>query len=286
MLLHEAGALRIEEIPQPQPGPGEVLARVTAAGVCGSDLHFAHHADTLAGSAGAYATADLGKGVVMGHEFVAEIAALGHGVDGWQPGDRVVGPSTAGSGYSSIANGSYGEYLIMPAARLLRVPDGQPNRVIALTEPGSVALHAVREARVQPGESVLIMGAGPIGLLTLLWLKRDGYRVAVSDPAQARRDLAAALGADLVLDSAAQDFRPRLREFGAPPVVFECVGAIGTLQQAIFNVERRGRVIVVGICVEEDRLRPEIAVAKHLTLQFVFGMTPKEFADSDRKSVV
>jgi threonine dehydrogenase-like Zn-dependent dehydrogenase len=119
-----------------------------------------------------------------------------------------------------------------------------------------VGLHAVREARVQPGERALVMGAGPIGLMTLLWLKQHGVeQVAVSEYAAPRRELAARLGADLVIDPAAGSVAAQLAETGGPPpVVFECV--------------------------MEDRIKPLIGINKHLTLQFVLGYTPDEFKEA------
>jgi threonine dehydrogenase-like Zn-dependent dehydrogenase len=170
----------------------------------------------------------------------------------------------------------------MSAPLLLRVPDGVPDRVAATTEPCAVGLHAVREARIQPAERALVMGAGPIGLMTLLWLKQHGVRtVAVSEYAAPRRELAARLGADLVIDPAAGDVATALAAGGgAPAVVFECVGVEGTLQQAINLVERRGRVVVVGVCMTEDRIRPMSGINKHVTLQFVLGYTPEEFKEA------
>ena len=185
-------------------------------------------------------------------------------------------------GYSSTYPGAYGEYVLMGAPLLLRVPDNVPDRVAATTEPCAVGLHAVREARLQPGERVLVMGAGPIGLMTLLWLKEQGAgHVAVSEFAAPRRELAARLGADLVLDPASESVATRLTQAGGPPeVVFECVGVEGTLQQAMDLVARRGRVVVVGVCMPEDRIRPMTGINKHLTLQFVLGYTPEEFKET------
>lgn len=172
--------------------------------------------------------------------------------------------------------------MLLSAPLLLRVPDGVPDRIAATTEPCAVGLHAVREARVARDERVLIMGAGPIGLLVLLWLAHDGVRrVAVSEPAAARRALAARLGADLVLDPATEEVAARLDQTGGPPrVIFECVGVEGTLQQAMTLAAPRGRVVVVGACMTEDRIRPLLGITKHLTLQFVLGYTPDEFAEA------
>jgi threonine dehydrogenase-like Zn-dependent dehydrogenase len=289
--------LTIEDTVRPQPGPGQVLARVRACGICGSDLHVARYAEQMlattriADPAG-WSAIDLSRGVFMGHEFVAEVVENGPGSEAWAAGTRVTSIPTLLDpesprgrqtiGYSSRFPGAYGEYVLLSAPLLLRVPVGISDQVAATTEPCAVGLHAVREARVQPGERVLIMGAGPIGLMTLLWLKHEGVpHVAVSDPAAPRRTLAATVGADLVLDPTSDDVAAHLAEQGGPPhVVFECVGVEGTLQQAMTLAAPRGRVVVVGVCMTEDRLRPMVGINKHLTLQFVLGYTPAEFAEA------
>jgi 2-desacetyl-2-hydroxyethyl bacteriochlorophyllide A dehydrogenase len=283
-------SLAIEEVADPKPGPGQVLARVRACGICGSDLHYARYADSLRAASRAErgVLADAADGVVMGHEFVAEVVAAGEGVTGWTLGDRVTSvPLLAGEGgrhsigYSTDFPGAYGELVVLSAGLLLRVPDGLDDTVAALTEPCGVALHAVREARMRAGERALVMGAGPIGLLTALWLKHDGISVAISDPAEPRRKLAEKLGIDVAIDPSDGDLAGRLGASGGPPsVVFECVGVEGTLQEAMTLVAPRGKVVVVGVCMVEDRIRPLLAINKHLTFQFVLGYTPEEFAES------
>jgi 2-desacetyl-2-hydroxyethyl bacteriochlorophyllide A dehydrogenase len=282
--------LTVEEVPDPRPGPGQVLARVRACGICGSDLHYARYADSLrdASRAERGVLANAGDGVVMGHEFVAEVVEAGEGVSGWAPGDRVTSmPVLAGEsgrhsiGYSAEFPGAYGEYVVLSVALLLRVPDGVDDTLAALTEPSAVALHAVREARLQPDERALVMGAGPIGLLTAIWLKHHGASVAISDPAEPRRDLARRLGIEPVLDPKGSDASDLISAIGGPPpLVFECVGVEGTLQEAMTLVAPRGRVIVAGVCMVEDRIRPLLAINKHLTLQFVLGYAPEEYAES------
>jgi 2-desacetyl-2-hydroxyethyl bacteriochlorophyllide A dehydrogenase len=287
--------LAIEEVERPSPGPGQVLAKVRACGICGSDLHAALYAEDMIAAAraagrNAFDQMDIERGVVMGHEFVAEVVESGPGVEGWEPGARVtsipgiIAPDHPRGfesiGYSSRYPGAYGQYVVMSAPLLLRVPDNVPDEIAATTEPCAVGLHAVREAKLQPGEPVLVMGAGPIGLMTLLWLKREGAgHITVTDLAPARRDLAAKLGADEVLDPKEVDVSALFAEREVP-VVFECVGVEGTLQQAMETVARRGRVIVVGVCMRDDVIRPMVGVTKHLTLQFVLGYTPEEYAET------
>jgi threonine dehydrogenase-like Zn-dependent dehydrogenase len=304
--------LNVEERPLPEPGPGQVLARVRACGICGSDLHAALYMEQLMSTAKAQGRRtwyddDPDTGVVMGHEFVAEVVSAGPGAEEWKPGTRVTSmpvliDSTSATGvqaigYSPTTPGAYGEYIILSAPLLLPVPDNVSDLAAATTEPCAVGLHAIREAQMQPGEPALVMGAGPIGLMTLLWLKKEGCGfVAVSDFSAERRALAEQLGADLVLDPGAVDIATELAQalamdanastlFGgavaaAPPVVFECVGVPGTLQQAMTLVQTRGRVIVVGACMQDDTIHPLLGINKHLVLRFVLGYTPEEYAEA------
>lgn len=289
--------LAVEEVERPTAGPGEVLARVLACGICGSDLHAAKYMDEMMANAqrsGRNAFEDFdGNGIVMGHEFVAEVVESGPGAESWSAGTRVtsipvlVAPQSPNGmlaiGYAAETPGAYGEFVRMSAPLLLKVPDNLSDEVAATTEPCAVGLHAVRQGRVSPNEHVVIMGAGPIGLMTLIWLKHDGVEhVTVSDFAPARRELAKNLGADLVVDPKAQDVLQEVSRAcgGAPPVAFECVGVEGTLSQAMELVERGGRVVVVGVCMKPDTIRPMVGITKQLTLQFVLGYTPEEYAET------
>ena len=290
--------LSVEEVERPRPGPGQVLARVRACGVCGSDLHYARFADQFAGSGalqgtGAMAGADGPPAIIMGHEYVAEVVETGPGVTSPAPGTRVTSVpvlpdpasprGTQAIGYSPTVPGAYGEYILLSSSLALPVPDGVSDVLGSATEPCAVGLHAVRQSHVDADERVLVMGAGPIGLMTLLWLKQHGVRqVVVSEPAPPRREMALRLGADAVLDPSQGEVGTRFAEAagGPPGVVFECVGVPGTLQQAIELVERQGRIVVVGVCMQEDRIRPSLALTKHLPLQFVLGYSADEFAET------
>ncbi len=291
-------SLAIEEMAVPKPGPMQVLAKVLACGICGSDLHAAKYMDDmiaasrLSGSV-AWDTEEQDAGIVMGHEFVAEIVEAGPGAEQWAAGTRVTSipilldatrpNGMVAVGYSTKFPGAYGEYVLMSGPMLLEVPDNVPNEVAATTEPCAVGLHAVRQAEMQDNESAVVMGAGPIGLMTLLWLKKEGVRhVTVSDYSPERRALAELLGADLVVDPGTTDLAEAATAAvgKAPPVVFECVGVEGTLNLAMQLVERAGRVIVVGVCMKEDRIFPMVGINKQLTLKFVLGYTPAEYAES------
>lgn len=291
-------SLAIEEVDVPKPGPMQVLAKVLACGICGSDLHAAKYMDDMIAASrmsGSVAWDNRAEtaGMVMGHEFIAEVVEAGPGAENWAPGTRVTSvpvlmdpasPSGFASiGYSTVYPGAYGQYVVMSGPMLLKVPDGLPDVTAATTEPCAVGLHAARQAEMQPGETAIVMGAGPIGLMTLIWLKQEGVpHVTVSDYAPARRELAAKLGADLVVDPGSQDLAAaHLEATGkAAPVVFECVGVEGTLHQAMQLVDRGGRVVVVGVCMKEDRIHPMVGINKQLTLKFVLGYTPAEYAEA------
>lgn len=304
MMLRD-GRLSVEEVPTPEPGPGQVLARVLACGICGSDLHAARFLDDMIAAARAssrrnWYEVDRTRGMVMGHEFCAEVVRPGPGVEGWAPGTRVTSvpvllghaqspTGTASIGYSHDVPGAYGEYVLMSAPLLLAIPDHVPDVVAATTEPLAVGLHAVREAKMAAGERALVMGAGPIGLMTLACLKREGAPfVAVSEIAADRRALAVRMGADAVIDPRSGELPDLLDAVfpvsgaagSSPDVVFECIGVPGTFEQAMELVKTRGRVVVVGVCMQEDRFRPMVGINKQLTVQFVLGYTGEEYAQA------
>ncbi len=306
--------LTVEDVAVPTPGPGQVLARVLACGICGSDLHAARFMEDMMETAkasrrNAWYDRDMTAGIVMGHEFVAEVVEAGPGAEQWLPGTRVTSmpvllakQSPTGFlsiGYSPETPGAYSEYILMAAPLVLKVADHVSDTMAATTEPCAVGLHAVREATLKPTDNVLVMGAGPIGLMTLLWLKKEGVRyVAVSDYSPERRALARQLGADDVFNPGEVDLADELMRrlsgpaaeadasYGggaitaAPDVVFECVGVPGTLQQAMELVQVKGRVIVVGVCMQPDTITPLLGINKQLTMKFVLGYTAAEYAEA------
>ncbi len=282
--------LKLESVPDAAPEPGEILLRVRDCGICGSDLH----------------AAKLGIGMpadtIMGHEFAGEIAALGEGVEGWKIGERVVSlpymscgaceacrcgdgyhcPMTRPIGIGALP-GAYAELVRVQPAGLLRVPDGVGMREAALVEPLAVGLHGVRLGRVGPETACVVMGAGPIGVVTLLWARRAGARAIVaSDPSPGRRELATRLGAHVVVDPNAQDPAAAMRTLAAvePGVVFECVGVKGTINAAMLLAGIHGRIVVLGVCAETDEIFPLVAITKELELAFALAYSRAEFAEA------
>jgi (R,R)-butanediol dehydrogenase/meso-butanediol dehydrogenase/diacetyl reductase len=279
--------LAIEQVSDPTPGPGELVLRVRACGICGTDLHMSRLA--------------LPRGLVMGHEFAGEIAALGRDAAAhWKLGERVCAlpvigcaaclPCLAGepqycaqmraTGLGPVG-GAYAEYVLVGAAESLRLPEALSDVQGALIEPLAVGLHALRAAELRPGDDVLVLGAGPVGIAALLWARHLGARrVAVSDPLEPRRALAQRCGAELTLDPGAEEVGAALSRHwsGAPEVILECVGAPGLLQQTFALAPVRGRIVVVGVCLKPDPLETGVALTKDLSLRFVSYYSRGDFA--------
>jgi threonine dehydrogenase-like Zn-dependent dehydrogenase len=306
--------LVVADVPAPAPGPGEVLVRTLACGICGSDLHALKHADRFvetARRAGNVGVMDLTRDVVMGHEFCAEIVEHGPDTRRTLPvGARVcsrptllraTGPQSIG--YSNDNPGGYGEYMRLTEALLLEVPNGLSTEHAALTEPMAVGVHAVAKARLEPDDAPLVIGCGPVGLAVIAALRLADVRpIVAADFSKRRRELALTLGADVVVDPAsttpwqswreAAVYRDPSRAPALPPwttgpavrpaVVFECVGVPGVLDQVMAAAPRGTRIVVVGVCMEPDTIHPLIGIGKELNLQFVLGYTPDEFAATMR----
>jgi (R,R)-butanediol dehydrogenase/meso-butanediol dehydrogenase/diacetyl reductase len=162
----------------------------------------------------------------------------------------------------------------------LRLPDAVSMREGALVEPLSVGLHAVAQAKLEPGADVLVLGAGPIGLSTTLWARFLGARtVAVSEKLAARLELAEKFGATCLIDASKQDVAAAFDEAaGHPPdAIFECVGVPGMLQECLTLAPMKGRVVVAGVCMQSDILVPVLAILKEISFHFVLGYSRQEF---------
>jgi threonine dehydrogenase-like Zn-dependent dehydrogenase len=302
------GGVHVEEVADPVPGPGQVVVRTLACGICGSDLHAAADLRRFAGlvaEAGGPFGLDPDRGVVFGHEFCAEVIEHGPGTERALPvGTRicsmpiVVGPDgPEGIGYSNRYPGGLAEHMVLQEALLLPVPDGLTSEVAALTEPLAVGEHAVQLARLTGGEACLVIGCGPIGLAVVAALKARGQGpVIAADFSAPRRRLAELLGADEVVDPAVASPYARWEDLGVPTrqaeraamevlgatvrdaVIFEAVGVPGVLQAIVRGAPPRTRVVVVGVCMDADRIEPFHAVTKELEIRFSFGYRPEEFA--------
>lgn len=211
--------LRIDEVPDPVPGAGQVLTRVLACGICGSDLHTLRHgAETMAlrtavdGDAPPDPLAPVpfqpSDDMVMGHEFCCEVIGLGPGCDNLHVGDRVVGMPAAfdvagmhAIGYSNAYNGGYAELMVLNELLALPVPGDLSTELAALTEPLAVGVHAVAKSGIGNDDSAVVIGCGPVGLACIAALKLRGIApVVAADFSPTRRRLAERTGADTVVD--------------------------------------------------------------------------------------
>jgi threonine dehydrogenase-like Zn-dependent dehydrogenase len=300
--------LVVDDVADPHPADGQLLVRTLACGICGSDLHALAHGDLLvelseeaAATAGdgmpAPSMMDLGRDVVMGHEFTAEVIELGgdlqSGGGNHKVGDTVVSMPIAfdpagvhAVGYSNDYPGGYGELMVLNDLLCLSVPNGLSARLAALTEPMAVGLHAVNRSRIEAGHAAVVLGAGPVGLAVIAALSRAGAEpIIAADFSPTRRALAATMGAHEVVDPNDEPAVAAWRRLGSrsPMVVFEAVGAPGMLDAAMRDAPRGAQILVVGVCMQPDTVRPMLAVGKELNLQFVLGYDPIEFAETLRR---
>ncbi|MCS7281974.1 MAG: galactitol-1-phosphate 5-dehydrogenase [Anaerolineae bacterium] len=253
------GQIEVTDVPMPELEPGEVLIRVAYCGICGTDLE-------------AFQTGMYEPGLILGHEFSGTVVEIGPGVTGWRVGDRVVvgdlipcgqcracrtGNLTACENIYMIGvthNGGMAEYVKAPAVGLHRLPDEVNLRQGALVEPLTVALHGVRRSRLKPGDRAVVMGAGPIGLLTLQCVRLAGARsVIVTEVDPARAALAARLGATVVLNPREDNLSVSLSELTdglGPDVIFICTGAPDPFAEAISLVRKGGQIFLLGLPIQ------------------------------------
>ena len=309
-VVRRGKALVMDEMAVPEPGPGQVLVKSLACGICGSDLHALHHLDQMAAMArrvSGESRMDPARDMVFGHEFCAELLDHGPGTARTlKAGTRVVSvPATIGPdgaetvGYSHRYPGGFAEAMVLTEAMLIPVPNGLSAEAAALTEPMAVGLHAANLADLDAAGLAVVIGCGPVGLAVIAALKARGFGpVLAADFSPARRAAAEALGADIIVDPGRESPYARWRDFGIPSssaergmallagapakraVVFECVGVPGLIQAVLEGLPVQGQAIVVGVCMETDRFEPSLAVMKHLDMRFVLGYTPEEFAAS------
>jgi L-iditol 2-dehydrogenase len=259
----EAGAVELREMPVPEPGPGEVLLKVAACAVCGSDL--AMYRGTF--------DHPMKVPVVMGHEFAGTVEKVGHAVTGWKAGDRVASETAAricgncvycrsgnynmcsermGFGYG--CDGAFAEYVAVPVRLLHRLPGGLSFLQAALTEPAAGALHGVRQNNtLQAGDSALILGPGAIGLFALQHVRNAGCApifIAGLDRDNARLDLALKLGAHRAIRLEAEDAREIICASGdglGVHCVVEASGAPQALDLALDVVRPLGTITRIGM---------------------------------------
>ena len=291
-----------DDVPDPTPGFGQVLVQVKACGICGSDLHFAKHgADMLAlgkqmGGMPIMESGpelDLSQDVYMGHEFSAEVLEVGPDTVAPAAGTIVTSipilftPEGALRPivYSNEVAAGYGERMLLSAPMITEVPNGLDFRHAALTEPMAVGLHAVNKSRIAPGEGALVLGCGPVGLAVIGALKLKGIdTIVATDFSPTRRALATTMGATEVVDPSTEpafDAWSRAGR-GTSLVCFEAIGVPGIIDGVLKDAPHSTRLVVVGVCMETDRINPFFGISKELNVQFCLGYDPMEFNDTLR----
>ena len=268
--------LVVETLPDPKPGPRDVILKVGKCGICGSDLHISE--DPVFG---------VPPGVVLGHEYSGEVVEVGKDVKNIKTGDRIAAfplescgeCGACKSGHPSwcqvrfaVGGGGYGQYSKIEEHQCVRMPSSVSLEDGALVEPMAVGLHAVNVSRMFSGARVLVIGAGPIGLTTTFWARRMGAgKIAVTASSRQRERLAMEMGANAFIDPSAnlQDsIRLTNEALGGPPeIVYECVGKVGLVQRCVDHVTPRGMVVIVGLCTADDTYKPFWVVQKECTIQ-------------------
>jgi L-iditol 2-dehydrogenase len=270
-------------MPLPPVGAGEVLVRVEACGICGSDVH------GYDGSSGRRIPP-----IVMGHEAAGTVAAIGAGVEGYAVGDRVTFDSTVYCGECAFCktgdvnlcdnrqvigvscgdyrrHGAFAEYVVVPQRILYHLPPGISFAEAAMLEATSVALHAVRVSQPAAGETALVIGAGMIGLLTLQAARAAGCaRVFITDVDATRLKLAEQVGADAILPSSGTDLVAqvlKLTEGRGVDLAYEAVGRNETVTAAIDCTRKGGTVTLIGNIAPEVTLPLQKVVTRQLRLQ-------------------
>jgi threonine dehydrogenase-like Zn-dependent dehydrogenase len=301
-VLNKGQMLVRDDVAEPTPGLGQALVEVKACGICGSDLHFAKHGASMMALASEMSSSamgedriagalDLDQDIFMGHEFSAEVLDFGPDTQSdIKPGALVTAlPVLMGMGgiepivYSNTTKGGYGERMLLTAPLLLEVPNGLSAEIAALTEPMAVGLHGVNKGNIQAGEGALVLGCGPVGLAVIAALKVKGIGpIVAADFSPARRELAVRMGAHDAVDPREESAWVAWGRAGngRPPVVFEAIGVPGIINDIMKMAPSGARVVVVGVCMENDTINPFFGISKELNIQFALGYDPMEFAGS------
>ncbi len=277
--------IEIRQLPAMEPGEGQVLLKVCACGVCGTDVHIYE---------GGKGSAEVKPPVILGHEFSGFIEKIGPGVEGLKVGQLVtVDPNIycgkclpCRQGQKQMCHhmgavgvnmdGGFADYCLAPYAQCVVVPENTDPELAAMAEPLACCLHGIDRAGIRPGENVLVIGGGTIGQIMLQLARLAGAaKVVLSEPVAKRRELAVELGADAAIDPLNENLNERLYEiFGSEgaDVVIECVGNPRTSAQAIDAAARCGRILLFGVPHPEAILQTKMhpIFQKELTIMGSF----------------
>lgn len=275
-----------EEIPVPEVGPADLLVEVSHCGICGSDLHFMVED---------WAQPDT----VHGHEYSGTVVAVGDSVAGIGPGDLVVGGPRPGCGHCGPCRrgdtnlcadrpsvgishdlGAFAQYKVLAADSAFRIPESVTLRTAALTEPLAVALRGVRRAKVGEGSQVLVLGAGPIGLLTVAALRSAGIdQVTVSEPGEARREAALRVGASTAVEPSELVEPPLPMDLVANPfdAVIDASGRADAMTTGLTQLGRGGRLVLSGTGMRRPRFDPNRIILNELVITGSFEYDRTDF---------
>jgi threonine dehydrogenase-like Zn-dependent dehydrogenase len=259
-----------------------VLLKVCRCGICGSDLHITD--DPVFGAT---------RGDVLGHEFSGEVLEVGSAVTDLKVGDQISVAPLKGCGHCdscrrgepawcaqmALIGGGYAQYAAVAARQCRKLPWGISAADGALAEPLAVALHGLTQSGLKPGDRVLIVGAGAIGLAVAFWARRLGAgAVAVSDLHRHQETRAMELGASAFFE-AGPDLVAQVSSQlgGAPDIVFECVGKPGLIDHCIAHVRPRGTVVVLGLCTATDHFDAFRAISKEVRIVMSVFFNMQEF---------
>jgi 2-desacetyl-2-hydroxyethyl bacteriochlorophyllide A dehydrogenase len=278
--------IAVEDVPTPEPGPDQVLVKIKYSAICGSDVH-------------RFQYGMMNSGSVMGHEYIGEVVQTGSDVTLLKEGDRVVSgggtpppgaPKSFGQadrysartmGLGAITVGGFAEYVTLNEWLPLRIPDNVSDELAVLAEPAAIALHAVRRSSFRIGDTTVVMGAGPIGLLVMQALNAGGAEaVIVSEPSPARAEAARNLGASLVLNPLDEDVVAKVLDIsGGPgvPLAFDAAAAKPTIQQGLEMVRRGGQVLVVSMAWENVDLLTVEWIGREVEMKASYGSEPADW---------
>jgi len=284
--------LEVLDVPMPQiERPDDIVVQVKSVGVCGSDLH-------------GY-TGHTGRRIpplIMGHEVTGEVVAVGENVRDFKPGDRVATMTVAFCGkcpqclagrrglcenrriMGMTHPGAYAEYFQWSASAAYKLPESLSYEDGALVEPLSVAVHAVAQAHIRPYDSIYLVGAGPIGLLTLAVLKlTGGQRIIVADTSDARLEIARAMGANVTVNPTKQNARDVVNDFtngAGVDIAFEAVGITPTVMQTLEVTRNKGLIVWIGNNSRKVEIDMQAIVTRELNVMGTYGATDEEFQRS------
>lgn len=294
-IVMQDGRLWLENIPMPAPGPGQVLVKSRACGICGSDLHITRHTREVfqlyaaIGIVNPDATAD--PRIMLGHEFSAEVVAYGPDTDQTLPvGSRVTSVPfllsegvELGVGVTPAVHGAYSEYFLLQETLLLPIPDNVPDEAAAMAEPLAVGLHAVNRAAVAKDNVALVAGCGPIGLACIVALRMQGVQTIIaSDPRADKLAVALQFGATHTVNPSTDDEMAMCATLAGDQrsVIFECVGVAALVPDFLQRAPQKSCVVFTGIHTADITFNVAFATVKELDVRFSYYYQPGEFADA------